>query len=114
MKKISTALHLLAPVSITRPRINNRALSSFEAVSEDDILKLLKSSHTKSCDLDPIPTSLVKECRHPNHTSYQYHKLLTQRREFPKLFQNRICYPASQEAWSKLKSPEKLLTSLKP
>ena len=32
-------------------------------------------------------------CRQPNHPNYQYHKLLAQRREFPKLFQNRIYYP---------------------
>ena len=31
-------------------------------VSEDDVLKILLSSKTKRCDLDPIPTSLVKEC----------------------------------------------------
>ena len=31
--------------------------------------------------------------RHPNHPDYQYHKLLTQRRVFPKLFQNCICCP---------------------
>ena len=60
--KIRTTLQSSAPVSITRLSINNSALSSFEPVSEDDILKILKSSPTKSCDLDPIPTSLVKEC----------------------------------------------------
>ena len=31
-------------------------------VSEEELLKILKSSPSKSCDLDPIPTSLVKEC----------------------------------------------------
>ena len=31
-------------------------------VSEDDILKIQNSSSTKSCDLDPILTSLFKEC----------------------------------------------------
>ena len=50
------------PVSLTRPNSNSTALSSFEPVSEADILKILKSSTTKSCDLDPIPTALVKEC----------------------------------------------------
>ena len=48
-------------VSATRPRTNNSFLSSFEPVSEEDILKILNSSATKSCDLDLIPTSLVKE-----------------------------------------------------
>ena len=50
------------PVSLTRPRSNNSAISSFEPVSEGNILKILNSSPTKSCDLDLIPTSLVKEC----------------------------------------------------
>ena len=60
--KIRVALKSSVPVSLTRPNNNSTALSSFEAVSEDDILKILKSSTTKSCDLDPIPTALVKEC----------------------------------------------------
>ena len=60
--KIRSALQSSVLVSITRPSMNNSALSSFEPVSEEDILKILKSSPTKSCDLDPIPTSLVKEC----------------------------------------------------
>ena len=50
------------PVSLTRPNNNSTALSSFEPVSEGDILKILKLSTTKSCNLDPIPTALVKEC----------------------------------------------------
>ena len=60
--KIRTALQSSAPVSTTRPSINNSALSSFEPVSEDDILKILESSPTKSHDLDPIPIPLVKKC----------------------------------------------------
>ena len=31
-------------------------------MSEEELLKILKSSPSKSCDLDPILTSLVKEC----------------------------------------------------
>ena len=31
-------------------------------MSEEDLLKILKSSPSKSCDLDPIPASLGKEC----------------------------------------------------
>ena len=31
-------------------------------MSEEDLLKILKSSASKYSDLDPIPTSLVKEC----------------------------------------------------
>ena len=58
---IRSALQSSVPVSLTRPR-SNGALSFFEPVPEGDILKILNSCPTKSCDLDPIPTSLVKEC----------------------------------------------------
>ena len=60
--KIRVTLKSSVPVSLTRPNSNSTALSSFEPVSEGNILKILKSSTTKSCDLDPIPTALVKEC----------------------------------------------------
>ena len=60
--RIRVALQSSVPVSLTRPRSNNGALSSFEPVSEGDILKILNSSHTKLCEQDPIPTSLVREC----------------------------------------------------
>ena len=60
--KIRIALKSSLPVSLTRPNSNSTALSSFEPVSEGNILKIIKSSSTKSCDLDPIPTALVKEC----------------------------------------------------
>ena len=48
--------------SVTRPNPTKNTLSSFTPVSEEELLKILKSSPSKSCDLDPIPTSLVKEC----------------------------------------------------
>ena len=44
---IRVALQSSVPVSLTRPRSNNGALSSFEPVSEGDILKILNSSPTK-------------------------------------------------------------------
>ena len=34
----------------------------FERASEDEIKKLILSSSSKSCDLDPIPTSVLKNC----------------------------------------------------
>jgi hypothetical protein len=37
-------------------------LSSFTPATEEDIFKLIKNSPTKSCQLDPIPTWLLKEC----------------------------------------------------
>ena len=46
----------------TRPNPTKNTLSSFTPVSEEELLKILKSSPSKSCDLDPIPTSLVQEC----------------------------------------------------
>ncbi len=35
---------------------------SFHPLSQEDILKLIKKSPTKSCDLDPLPTDMVKKC----------------------------------------------------
>ena len=35
---------------------------SFWTMSEEDVLKIIKSTPNKSCDLDPIPTSLVLDC----------------------------------------------------
>lgn len=37
-------------------------LDSFSPVSESEVLKLVKSAPSKSCDLDPIPTELLKSC----------------------------------------------------
>ena len=35
---------------------------SFRTMSEEEVLKIIKSITNKSCDLDPIPTSLVLDC----------------------------------------------------
>ena len=35
---------------------------SFRTMSEEEVLKIIKSTPNKSCDLEPIPTSLVLEC----------------------------------------------------
>ena len=35
---------------------------SFRTISEEEVLKIIKSTPNKSCDLDPIPTSLVLDC----------------------------------------------------
>ena len=37
-------------------------LSSFSAISEFDLLKIINNSPSKSCSLDPWPTFLVKDC----------------------------------------------------
>ena len=36
-------------------------LSSFAVLTEDDVRKLVMGSKTTSCELDPIPTDLIKE-----------------------------------------------------
>ena len=35
---------------------------SFRTMSEEEVPKIIKSTPNKSCDLDPIPTSLVFDC----------------------------------------------------
>ena len=35
---------------------------SFQTISEEEVLEIIKSTPNKSCDLDPIPTSLVLDC----------------------------------------------------
>ena len=35
---------------------------SFRTMSEKEVLKIINSTPNKSCDLDPIPTSLVLDC----------------------------------------------------
>ena len=37
-------------------------MSNFKPVSEDELRKLIMSSNSKSCNLDPIPTQLLKAC----------------------------------------------------
>ena len=39
-------------------------LNAFEPVTETEIGKLLKSSPVKPCELDPIPTWLLRDCAH--------------------------------------------------
>ena len=36
-------------------------LTSFAAVSEDDLFKTIKSSKTKTCTIDPLPTRILKD-----------------------------------------------------
>lgn len=42
----------------------NQLLTFFETVSETEIQKIIMSSASKSSCLDPLPTSLLKECLH--------------------------------------------------
>ena len=60
--KIRSTLQSSIPSSVTRPNPTKNTLSSFTPVSEEELLEILKSPPSKSCNFDPIPTSLVKEC----------------------------------------------------
>ena len=44
------------------PPVTPPHFSSFAPVSMDEISKLLSDSPETNCDLDPIPTSLLKQC----------------------------------------------------
>lgn len=37
-------------------------LADFELLSNDDVIKLISASPSKSCDLDPLPTRVLKQC----------------------------------------------------
>ena len=47
-------------IAATRSKFQNSKMNSFERATEDEIKKLILSSSSKSCDLDPIPTSVLK------------------------------------------------------
>jgi len=44
-----------------QPRFTTE-LTSFRVMSQDEIRKIIMKSSSKSCDLDPIPTWLLKVC----------------------------------------------------
>ena len=46
---------------VQKPEIRSK-MNVFERASEDEIKKLILSSSSKSCGLDPIPTSVLKNC----------------------------------------------------
>ena len=46
----------------TAPIFHGLSLEQFRVVSEPDVRKVITSSPTKSCALDPIPTWLLKQC----------------------------------------------------
>ena len=60
--KIRSTFQTVTPAPVTRPIPIYNTLSAFTPVAEDDVMKILKTAPSKSCDLDPIPTSLLKEC----------------------------------------------------
>ena len=41
--------------------LTNHRFNEFETIDENTVLKLIKVSKTKSCELDPAPTALLKQ-----------------------------------------------------
>jgi hypothetical protein len=44
------------------PHFAGSSFDNFDPVTEDHLAKIINSSASKSCCLDPVPTSLVKDC----------------------------------------------------
>ena len=53
--------HILNPVQVDSPQVNS-LLASFTPATVDEVRKIIMSSPNKSCDLDPLPTTLLKAC----------------------------------------------------
>ena len=53
--------HDTDPHYIKTDYITNHRFNEFKTIDEDTILKLIKESKTKSCKLDPVPTTLLKQ-----------------------------------------------------
>ena len=53
--------YTLSTVNVDSPRVNS-LLVSFEPATVDEVKKIIMSSPNKSCDLDPLPTVLLKAC----------------------------------------------------
>ena len=51
-------------LSTSSSSIQATLFSYFIGVTTDEVFKLLSRSPDTNCDLDPIPTSLVKQCSH--------------------------------------------------
>ena len=70
VKKITDIRHNLNSSASTRQYSNYEIqskcnLSQFKPIQEEDLKKIIINSPTKSCCLDPIPTSLLKKCIDP-------------------------------------------------
>ena len=56
--ELNAPTNLLIPQS---PSYTGNHLTKFNQLTHTDVKKLIMSSKTTSCDLDPIPTSLLKD-----------------------------------------------------
>ena len=46
----------------TDPLFSGTPMCTFRSVSQDEVMKTIKSMSFKTCDLDPLPTSLYSDC----------------------------------------------------
>ena len=53
--------HTLNPVQVDSQQVNS-PLATFTPATADEVRKIIMSSPNKSCDLDPLPTTLLKAC----------------------------------------------------
>ena len=68
-KKVQTILDNLQPIEetdidlhyIEMDYLTNYTFNEFEIIDKNTVLKLIKKSTTKTCDLDPVPTNLLKQ-----------------------------------------------------
>ena len=52
----------VTPPSVSDPTYSGSVWSDFRPVSEDDVGKIIKKATIKSCDLDPLPATLLSHC----------------------------------------------------
>ena len=64
--------HALNPVQVDSPQVNS-LITSFAPATVDEVRKIIMSSPNKSCDRDPLPTTLLKACLDtlPNNKYYK-------------------------------------------
>ena len=60
--KMIQDMFLMSTTTVAPPMDLSPNLSYLSEVSENEILKIIKDSLTKSCLLDPVPTFLLKDC----------------------------------------------------
>ena len=104
INKIVKIRESLDAQSVSPPNINHSTFSgtklcSFQRVSENDVSEILKSTVVKTCDLDPLPVSLLSGCLDvllPSITSLINHSLSSGC--FPSVFKAAIVKPLLKKA----------------
>src|SRR5664279_3754501 len=84
----------------TDPPFAPKSFNSFRLVTNDEILKLINQSQDKQCDLDPIPTSLLKRFAHvlvPIITNIV--NLSTSSGTFPPVFKPGYCHSTFEKTF---------------